>query len=306
VLKAIFRRFRATVDPVEVTVECNPSSLDRANATAFAAVGVNRLSIGVQSLDAASLRFLGRLHDPESALRAVADAQAAVARVNADVIFGMPGQTPVSLASELTRLVDLGLEHLSVYGLTIEPATRFAALQQQGELELASEDTFTESFREAHRVLEARGFEHYEVSNYAKPGQRARHNLRYWRGEPYLGLGADAVGCLHHEPGSARRYRNQADPLQYIESSHSSDVEVFDEQLGPNDLVREGLMLGLRSHEGVYLPVLARRTGVDPLSDRRMRIEQAVARGDLVRDGDWLKVPPARWLHLDGIIAGIF
>lgn len=306
VLKAIFHRFRVAAEQVEVTVECNPSSLDRPKAAALAGVGVNRLSIGVQSLDASHLRFLDRIHDPTDALRALAAAQSEVPRVNADLIFGIAGQTARSFAHALNQLADIGIAHISAYGLTVEPGTRFGALQREGRLEVASEQLFTESFWAAQRALKARDFEHYEVSNYAKPGQRARHNLRYWRGEPYLGLGADAVGSLHGVPGHARRYRNQRDPLQYIQSSATAAVEVFEETLGPEELVHEGLMLGLRTSDGVDIETLKRRAGADPLVDRRDAIERAIARGDLVLDAGWLKVPLNRWLVLDSIITDIF
>jgi putative oxygen-independent coproporphyrinogen III oxidase len=306
VLKAIFGRFRSTADQVEVTVECNPSSLDRPKAAALAGVGVNRLSVGVQSLDASHLRFLDRIHDPADALRALAAARSEVQRVNADLIFGIPGQTASSFAQTLNQLADMGIAHISAYGLTVEPGTRFGALQREGRLRIASEQLFVESFWSAHRALKARGFDHYEVSNYAKPGQRARHNLRYWHGEPYLGLGADAVGSLHGAPGRARRYRNLRDPMQYIQSSATAAIEVFEEKLGPKELVREGLMLGLRTSDGVDLETLKRRAGADPLVDRRDAVERAITRSDLVLDAGSLRVPLNRWLVLDRIIADVF
>jgi oxygen-independent coproporphyrinogen-3 oxidase len=252
------------------------------------------------------LRFLGRIHGPTEALRALAAARSEVHRVNADLIFAIPGQTASSMVQALKQLSDAGVAHISAYGLTVEPGTRFGALQQEGRLQLASEHLFAESFWAAHRALNAMEFEHYEVSNYAKAGERARHNLRYWRGEPYLGLGADAVGCLHGAPGHARRYRNERDPWRYIQSSATAAVEVFEETLGPEELVREGLMLGLRTSHGVELETLKKRAGVDPLVDRRDAVQRAISRGDLVLDAGELRVPLDRWLLLDRIIREIF
>lgn len=303
---------------LEVTVECNPSSLDQARAAALREAGVNRLSIGVQSLNNDRLRFLGRLHDRASALRAVAEAQSEMPRVSADLMFGMPGQSAGDFVAELEQLLALEPAHLSIYALTIEPSTQFGALHRKGRLQLAPDGDFAETFMRTHEVLSTIGFEHYEVSNYARPGQASEHNLHYWRGGAYLGLGAGAVGCLHVTPpansrkhactreGRARRYRNTPDPATYGSAAVAPEREVFEEWLDSEELTREALMLGLRTCEGVDLAETETRLGRDPLVGRATSVEQQRAIGNLVTEGHRMRVPYSRWLHLDSIIASIF
>jgi oxygen-independent coproporphyrinogen-3 oxidase len=306
VLAAIRSRFPRHAEPLEVTVECNPSSLDRAHARALREVGVTRLSIGVQALDDAQLRFLGRLHDARSALRAVEEALREMPRVSGDLMFGMPGQAPARAAQEARELLGLGLSHVSIYALTIEPGTQFGALHEKGRLPIAREDDVALAFEAIAEVMASAGFAHYEVSNYARPGEEARHNLHYWRGGAYLGLGAGAVGCLRQAPGRARRYRNDAKPERYVAASAQADVEVFEEALGAREIIREHLMLGLRTAEGVDLARTRAHAGADPLEGRSRALERLRARGDVVLEGERLRVPESRWLHLDSIVASLF
>lgn len=164
-VKAAFPQRASTEQELEVTVECNPSSLDQARAAALRDAGVNRLSIGVQSLDAERLRFLGRLHDGPGAMRALRAARAEMSRVSADLMFGMPGQTAEGFLAELETLLELELSHLSIYALAIERNTQFGALNRKGKLTLAPEGDFADTFSRTHEALVALGFEHYEVSN---------------------------------------------------------------------------------------------------------------------------------------------
>jgi len=306
VIAAIRAACAAEVPQLEVTVECNPSSLDRQSARALAEVGVTRLSIGTQSLDDAQLRFLGRLHDAQGALRAIEDALAEVPRVSADLIFGLPGQEPAVAAEHARTLARLGLRHVSAYALTIEPGTQFGALHQKGRLPLAREEHVAAAFLQVEAALAEHGLEHYEVSSYGALGQRSRHNQHYWHGGAYLGLGAGAVGCLHARPGDARRYRNDPAPERYSARSAVSGVEVSSEVLGAQELVREQLMLGLRTRDGVDLTRAAELSGVDPLAGRESALARAIERGDVMREGSVLRVPHARWLHLDSIVSRLF
>ncbi len=302
VLSAVRAAFEEEAPDLEVTVECNPTSLDRAKAAALRGAGVGRLSVGVQSLDAGRLRYLGRLHDPDGALRALRAASAEVPRVSADLMFGMPGQRAGDFEGELERVLETGVRHVSAYALTIEPDTQFGALHRKGKLEVAKEDDYAETFARAAEVLARAGFSHYEVSNYAQPGEEARHNLHYWAGGDYLGLGAGAVGCLA-EGASARRWRNDPRPERYLERPGE---EVFEERLEPEDRVREALMLGLRTARGVDLAALRDETGLDPRRGRERSIARRVERGDAALDGERLLVPTSRWLMLDSIVADLF
>lgn len=306
VLEGIGAAFDEHIDDLEVTIECNPSSLDAKKIASLLDVGVNRFSIGVQSLDDATLSYLGRLHDSAGALAAIDAAVDSGARVSGDLIFGTPGQMPEQACAEALRLVEAGIEHLSAYALTIEPGTRFGELHRIGKLEVATDTRYAAIFTALEGALASAGFSHYEVSNYARPEAEARHNLGYWRGEAYLGLGAGAVGCLDTGPGQRRRWRNQALPDRYLRLAKDQLPEESDEALGPQDIVREGLMLGLRTLEGVDLVALAQAAGVDPLEGRRRQLDRRIEQGDALLRNDRLYVPQSRWLHLDSIVSDLF
>ena len=301
VLRAIRGAFDAAEDDVEVTVECNPTSLDRAKAAALREAGVGRLSIGAQSLDDDRLRFLGRLHDAAGALEAIRAAVSEMPRVSADLMFGMPQQRPGDFEREIDAVVETGVEHVSAYALTIEPDTQFGALHRKGRLPIATDDDYADTFLRAEERFGALGMRHYEVSNYARPGAEARHNLHYWRGGDYLGLGAGAVGALA-EGTSARRYKNDPRPERYLAGASP----VFEEALSPADRVREALMLGLRTAGGVDLRDVEARTGLDARIGREAALERRFARGDVVLHDHHLRVPPSRWLSLDAIVADLF
>ncbi len=302
-LQGIIEAFDHVSNELEVTVECNPSSLTRDKAALLHRAGVGRLSIGVQSLRDPHLRFLGRLHDSERAVAALEEARDEMPRVSADLIFGMPGQTLQELGEDIARVVDTGVRHVSAYALTIEEKTMFGSLHRAGKLRVAPEEHYADLFEHAERCFSDLGWTHYEVSNYASPGEESRHNLHYWRGGAYLGLGAAAVGCLDQGPGHAQRWRNDPNPQRYL-TQKTPEAEV--EDLGPETIIREALMLGLRTIDGVDLVATEARAGCDPKAGREQEIERAMQRGNLVQAGDWLRVPANRWLKLDGIVRDLF
>ncbi len=302
-LTAIVGAFDEVSEQLEVTVECNPSSLDRGHAAALREAGVDRLSIGIQSLRDRHLRFLGRLHDSEQALRALDDASAEIPRVSADLMFGMPGQTPTELTDDIARIVASGVRHVSAYALTVEEKTLFGSLQRAGKLRVATDDRYAELFERAEEGFAASGWSHYEVSNYAADGEESRHNLHYWRGGAYVGLGAAAVGCLDEGAGRARRWRNEPNPQRYLTNA-PSEAEV--EMLGPDEIIRESLMLGLRTLEGMDLENTRARAARDPEQGRERAIERAIERGHLIREGERLRVPLTHWMKLDGIVRDLF
>lgn len=302
VIGAVRDAFSATIDEVEITAEANPSSLSSEQLEGFAEAGVNRLSVGVQSLRDEHLGFLGRLHDRAAALAALERAVATFGRVSADLMFGMPDQTLDAWSQDVRELLQVGVEHVSAYALTIEPGTQFGALHRLGKLRVASEDDYAAMFERVRAVMADHGLEHYEVSNYARPGARARHNEHYWRGGDYLGLGAAAVGCLTEGPGRAVRYKNEVRDERYIEAGGESEREL----LTGDDLVREGLMLGLRTRDGVDVEALSARAAQDWRRGRERAVAARLDRGDLVLEGSRLRVPAERWLWLDGIVADLF
>ena len=302
-LEQIRNAFDRVADDAEITVECNPSSLERDRIARLREAGVNRLSIGVQSLRDPHLRFLGRLHDRERAVKALGNAVSEMPHVSADLMFGMPGQTLDELAEDISQITELGIRHVSAYALTIEEKTMFGSLHRAGKLRVAPEEQYAELFEQAERSFTGLGWAHYEVSNYAAPGEESRHNLHYWRGGAYVGLGAAAVGCLDEGPGRALRWRNDPNPQRYLRQE-SLDAET--EELGPDEIIREALMLGLRTVDGMNLAETERRAGRKPEIGREREIERAIERGNLVQEGNQLRVPVERWLKLDGIVRDLF
>ena len=301
VLAAIRETFDAHAPEVEVSVECNPNSLNADKARALVDQGVNRLSVGVQSLRDEHLAFLGRLHDRNEALAALSAAVQHVPRVSADLMFGMPRHS--ILHEEIDAVVATGVEHVSAYALTIEQGTQFGELHRRGRLEVSSDDRYAELFEEAESRFASHGFEHYEVSNYARRGATARHNEHYWRGGDYLGIGAAAVGCLSNGTG-ARRYKNAIEPSRYMRSPGVDEEE--SETLDGEIRTQEGLMLGLRTNAGVDLQALEARTGFAFRAQRESALARGLARGDLEFDDQVLRVPRNKWLLLDGIVASLF
>jgi oxygen-independent coproporphyrinogen-3 oxidase len=294
---------------VEVTAECNPSSFDERRAQELLAAGVNRVSLGVQGLERERLGFLGRLHDGDGGLRALRTALGAgFARVSADLIFGVAGESPEEARREALTLAELGPTHLSAYALTIEAGTRFGALAKAGKLPLLEEDLVARSFDGVARALESAGFEHYEISNFARGGHYAEHNLAIWRGGAYLGLGTGAWGTVPRA-GGLLRYRNAPAPERYLAASGSAALwEVSElvsdaEHIDAETALSERLMLGLRLAEGIELERAARETGARGWTPERERAAtRLVQRGRLERDGDRLRIPKSAWLFADAVV----
>lgn len=312
VLRAIVEGAGERAEDVEITVECNPSSLDTSNAHALVAEGVNRLSVGVQSLDRERLSFLGRLHDPDQALAAVRAAVACAPRVSADLIYGVATErgfeSPDEAADEARRLAELGLKHLSAYALTIEPNTRFGELARKNRLPMLEDDVVAASFEAVGAAAAAFGLERYETSNFAAPGHEARHNLAYWRGIDYLGLGCAAYGTLSGVDGRAVRYRNAPNVSKYLSRAQSGRFEPHErEELSAEIRLRERIMLGVRLSEGIDLDGASADLGIDPwTADRCAAIDGLVARGRIAREGSRLVIPPDARLYADGTAAALF
>ncbi len=311
VLSALLEAFQGSrADEVEITAECNPTSLDLEKARALATVGVNRLSLGVQGLDAERLAFLGRLHDPSGGLDAARAALTSkMPRVSLDFIFGVAGQAAEQAATEARTLAALGTTHLSAYALTIESGTEFGARAKKGRLPLLDEAQVADSFLAVDAALGEAGFEHYEISNFARQGHVSRHNLGYWRGHDYLGLGTGAWGTVTLGAGRVR-YRTTPSPERFMSSSFARPFEVAPdttavmEPLDAETSLRERIMLGLRLAEGFALERSAAELGVAPLPpERRRALERLVARGQIEMAEGRLRIPKSRWLFADGIIS---
>ena len=203
---------RSYCEPVEFTCEANPESFTLDLAQALRAAGVTRISLGVQSLNASELKAIGRVHSAEQAMLAIAQAKAAGFSTSCDVMCGLPGQTLDTFAETLRSLVTLNPDHVSVYPLQLEEGTPLARMEEAGEMEVPDEDFQAQCMDLAAEVLEEAGYERYEVASYAKPGHRCRHNIAYWTGKPYLGLGRSAASMLDVCKGECREVRFIARP----------------------------------------------------------------------------------------------
>ena len=245
-------------DPVEISLEANPTDAETARYRAFAEAGINRLSLGVQSLDDAALRFLGRDHSSAEARRAIEAAQSVFGRVSLDLIYARPGQTAETWRAELAEALTLGAEHISPYQLTIEASTAFGRAFERGTLIPPDEDAQEDLYDVTQSVLTAAGFDAYEVSNHAR-GEAARsvHNLNVWRGMDYLGIGPGAHGRLALNGARTATTAARRVP-DYIEAVRATGVGWAEaEPLSPTEAAEERLMLGLRTTEGVALDALA-------------------------------------------------
>jgi oxygen-independent coproporphyrinogen-3 oxidase len=248
---------------VEVTLEATPESVSPASLAAFREAGVNRLSLGLQSMEARHLKTLGRLHsaaDNEGAFEAAR--AAGFDNVNLDVIFAVPGQTVREWQSDLASVVALGPEHVSAYGLTFEPRTPFFARRAKGELQQADEDLEAAMFRIGRAELSHAGYSPYEISNFARRDRESRHNRSYWTGSSYLGLGAGAHSYV--AGGWGRRWSNERLPSRYMEAvSRSGQALASEEVLTEKQARGEYVFLGLRQACGVNAAGFARRFGVE-------------------------------------------
>ncbi|HEU4960847.1 MAG TPA: radical SAM family heme chaperone HemW [Sphingomonas sp.] len=286
---------------IEITLEANPSSVEAARFADLAAAGVNRVSLGLQALDDAALRFLGRAHDVAEGLAALATAQGAFARVSFDLIYARPGQSVAAWAAELARAIGFGTEHLSLYQLTIEPGTRFATEAAAGRLTIPDADTAADLFEATRTIAAAAGLPAYEVSNHARPGAESRHNLSYWRYTGYAGIGPGAHGRRGRL--ATTRHRKPENWLAAVaRNGHGVQAE---DPLDARAEATEALVMGLRLAEGVDLAGLALR-GVDVGA---MLNEETVGRlvgaGLLTRTAERLRLTDAGTPVLDAVLREI-
>jgi putative oxygen-independent coproporphyrinogen III oxidase len=243
---------------VEITLEANPSSAEAKKFHALASAGVNRLSLGLQALDDDALAALGRPHDARAGLAALDAAQAAVPRVSIDLIYARPGQSLDDWRAELGRALDFGTEHLSLYQLSVEPGTAFATLHARGDLVLPNEDLAADLFALTQEMTSAAGRPAYEISNHAQGGAESRHNLVYWRGGTYLGIGPGAHGRLLDGQGwqASQAERLPERWLKAVEARGHGTAAL--QAIAPSTRAREMLLMGLRLTEGVDLGLIAR------------------------------------------------
>ena len=287
---------------LEITLEANPSSVEAGRFAGFASAGVNRLSLGVQALDDAALKLLGRPHDVAAALAALDVAQATFGRVSFDLIYDRPGMTRESWQAELFRALGFGTTHLSLYQLTIEPGTRFAALHARGQLVMPDEDTSADLFAMTQTMTAAAGIPAYEISNHAAPGMESRHNLTYWRYGDYAGIGPGAHG-RREGVATLRRKKPEAWLAGVTESSHGMESETL---LTVAERTTEALVMGLRLAEGLDAARFVARCGT-ALADavKPDAVARLVAQGLLIYDARGMRLTAAGWPLANAVLAEI-
>ena len=290
-------------EDIEITLEANPTSSEAANFRALRDAGVNRLSLGVQALDDHALRFLGRQHSAAEALAAVAMARDSFKRFSFDLIYARPEQSLDAWTAELERALEEGAEHLSLYQLTIEENTAFHGAWRRGELTVPDEEASADLFDATQAIMATAGLPAYEISNHARPGQESRHNLVYWTGGDYLGIGPGAHGRLTLEGTrfATRKHRAPEIWLQRAgELGHATQQET---PLDPGENLEELVMMGLRLEAGVARRDFRRLCGAEPenLFERR-RVEALKDSGDLELDDRGLRATAAGRRRLNALL----
>ncbi|MBN9020891.1 MAG: coproporphyrinogen III oxidase, partial [Rhizobiales bacterium] len=302
ILEAIARHWSVAPD-VEISMEANPSSVEAERFRGYRAAGVNRVSLGVQAMNDADLRLLGRLHDVATALAAIEMARATFPRLSFDLIYARPGQSADAWARELKAAMGLAADHLSLYQLTVEDGTPFAALHRAGKLKTPDEDHAAALYAATLDTMAAAGMPAYEISNHARPGAECRHNLVYWRYGEYAGIGPGAHGrlLLHDGRHATATERNPEAWLDRVE--RRGDGLVADELLTSEEEGDEMLLMGLRLAEGIDLDRYRAISGrsLDPV-----HLSDLVRHGMVERTVDGrLRATRAGFFVLDAVVADL-
>ncbi len=293
-------------DDIEITLEANPTSIEAGRFAGYAAAGVNRVSIGVQSFDEAALKFLGREHSASQAIAAIELARKIFPRLSFDLIYARPNQTEQNWRAELNQALTLAADHLSLYQLTIEPGTKFATQYARGDFTLPNDDTQARLYEATAEEAGKFGLAPYEISNYARPGGESRHNLAYWRYADYAGIGPGAHGrlTLNGAKFATQKHRAPEPWADFVEASGTG--ETVTEQISAADQAREALLMGLRLAEGIASETFQSRTGVN-LADalEPAILTQAIEAGYLTQTQTRLTATPEGAKRLDALLPAL-
>jgi oxygen-independent coproporphyrinogen-3 oxidase len=301
-IASLFGKIRANfkiTDKAEITIECNPSSVERELLRCYKDIGINRISLGVQSFNNIHLAKLGRLHDSRGAQESFSlMANAGFNNIGLDLIYGLPGQTLLEWQDDLKQAVALSPTHISAYNLIIEPDTQFGKLFEEGRLKLPSEDVQNMMYGSLYKYLSDSGFLRYEISNFAKPGRQCRHNLKYWHLIQYLGLGPAAVSF-----DGVLRQKNASDLDSYFKAAKWMDAPPCEiESLDSVKLRQEAIMMGLRLGEGLSCRMLKDRFDYDIMASKAAIIDTLIKNGYITIDNDHLKLTSDAFFISDEII----
>ena len=293
----------AVTPNAEVTLEANPTSVEATRFRGFRTAGVNRVSLGVQALDDPALKELGRLHTVQEALDAVAVARSIFTRYSFDLIYARPRQRPDTWAAELTRAIGEAAEHLSLYQLTIEPDTPFFGLHKAGKLIVPDEDLARDLYDVTQAICADAGLPAYEVSNHARPGAECRHNLVYWRGDDYAGVGPGAHGRLTINGRRVATATEKRPETWLMRVEESGTGFIVEEKLTPGEAADEYLLMGLRLVEGID-PARYTALAGRALNPRRISILRQEGAVETTKDGR-LRVTQSGFPLLDAVVADL-
>lgn len=300
-LQTVYKLWEVS-DTAEVTLEANPDDLTAEKLGMLKRAGINRLSIGIQSFRQADLEFMNRAHNAEEARKCVILAQqAGFTNITIDLIYGTPGMDDNAWQQNLAEALALGVPHISSYCLTVEPKTALQHMVDKGKTPDIDEEQAERQFHMLRSTLEAHGYEHYEISNFAKPGHRAVHNTSYWQGAPYLGIGPAA----HSFNGSVRRW-NVSNNVQYIKAITGGLEYCEEEVLSKADRVNELLMTGLRTSFGVSLQQLEDIAGKNAVSVIIADAQPYIRSGSLYENNGRIYLAKTSRFVADDIISGLF
>ena len=299
IISAVKKNYSLTND-IEWSLEANPTELTLKHLQDLRKAGINRLSMGVQSLQTDELKLLDRDHSPERVFEAFADARSAgFENINLDLMFGLPDQTLETWQDTLERTVSMGPEHLSCYALTVEPGTALYYQVEKGFIAEPDPDTAADQYEWTQKKLAQAGYSHYEISNWAKPSKECLHNLVYWQAQPYLGMGAGA-----HSFFAGQRFANIEAPNRYIDAVGATKIQRMEEGKSTmqqvaagetpnrNTILADAMILGLRLLKGINEINFEMEYGVKPSELYAEQIEKHVNLGLLTRDGNWIKLTP--------------
>ncbi len=300
-LEAILRQLSSYFswpEGVEFSLEANPDSLNSRDYIRFLRqLGVNRISLGLQSLEDSNLLLLERPHSVQQGIRSIEEVRAAgMERLGLDLLWGIPGQSPGAWIRDLQEALELGADHLSCYCLSLEKGTKLWNKEQEGELSLPNEEELEDMFVKGSRLLQEQGFLHYEIANFALPGAACEHNLGYWRGEDYLGLGPSAVSTLGNS-----RWSNPEDVQAYARAAEYGSLAGNAEVLTSRDRAREKLMLSLRRREGLDMEEYRALSGENIQRTRAVEIDSLHQRGLLWMENGRLGLTLSGMLLSDSI-----
>jgi oxygen-independent coproporphyrinogen-3 oxidase len=296
VVRAVLARFPGAPE-VEVTLEANPDELPLERLEGYRSAGVNRLSLGVQSLQPKHLQTLGRLHGPDEPREAVRNARrAGFTSLSLDLMFGLPGQTLAELDLDLDGLVAMEPDHLSIYNLTIEERTAFGALARKGTLKVPDNGLCADLYARVIERVTGAGFRHYEISSFARPGRQAVHNTLYWTGGEYLGLGSSASSFRRVGAGGER-----FSTVKSVDDYYKSPAIAQREELDAAALEREAVWLGLRFLDGIDRAAHARLYGADPIARHADEIARLTREGLVLVSADRLRLTPRGILFADEV-----